>query len=188
MKALTTLAIAAALAAATHAAATPTTAVVGGKVSGTVKYDGKAPEMKPLDITDDKSKGCCPEGKKMDMTDPSLTISKDGGLANVVVTIDVPDAKVEPAKEAIDLDQKMCRFEPHVRILTTGSKLVFLNSDQVSHNIHTYSSKNDAFNKTVAPGSKEEQVLAKGERFQVKCDIHTWMSAWIYVVDTPYYA
>jgi hypothetical protein len=69
-----------------------------------------------------------------------------------------------------------------------GGKLVFLNSDQVSHNVHTYSEKNDQFNQTIAPGSKEERVLAKGEKFQVKCDIHPWMSSYVFVSETPYYA
>jgi hypothetical protein len=58
----------------------------------------------------------------------------------------------------------------------------------VSHNVHTYATRNDVFNKTIAPGSKEEQVLAKGDKVTVKCDIHDWMSAVVFVTDTPYYA
>jgi hypothetical protein len=82
----------------------------------------------------------------------------------------------------------MCHFEPHVRVVAAGGKVVFLNSDGVSHNIHTYANKNDSFNKTVAPGSKEECTLAKGDKVQVKCDIHDWMSAWVYVAETPHFA
>jgi plastocyanin len=190
MKTHLTLATAAALGGLAFAASNGSTPapLVEGTVTGTVKFDGKAPETKPLAITEEKSKGCCPPGKTMDTTDPTLVISKDGGIANVVVTIDVPGSKVEPAAEAISIDQKMCRFEPHVLVLPEGGKVVFLNSDEVSHNVHTYATKNDAFNKTIAPGSKEEQVLAKGDRIQVKCDIHDWMSAVVFVTDTPYYA
>ena len=188
MKTPITLAIAAALGGLAFAVPTAVTTPIEGKVTGTVKFEGKAPEMKPLAITDEKSKGCCPAGKTMDTTDPTLLISKDGGIANVVVTVDVPGAKVEPSAEAVHMDQKMCRFEPHVRVLPEGGKVVFLNSDEVSHNVHTYATKNDVFNKTIAPGSKEEQVLAKGDKITVKCDIHDWMSAVVFVTDTPFYA
>jgi plastocyanin len=168
------------------AAATLTPA--DGKATGKVKLDGAAPTLKPLQITDEKSKGCCPAGAKMDTTDPSIVVGKDGGIANVVVMVEVPGEKVEAPKEPVELDQKMCHFEPHVRVIPAGGKIVFLNSDGVSHNIHTYCNKNDPFNKTVAPGSKEEVTLAKGDKVQVKCDIHDWMSAWVYVADTSHFA
>jgi plastocyanin len=159
-----------------------------GKVTGSVKYDGKPPEMKPLAITEEKAKGCHGAGEQMDTKDPTLLVSADGGIANVVVTIDVPDAKLEIPAAPVEMDQKKCRFEPHVVVLPAGAKVVFLNSDEVSHNVHTYATKNDPLNKTIAPGSKEEQLLAKGDKITVKCDIHDWMSAVIFVTDTPYYA
>jgi plastocyanin len=102
--------------------------------------------------------------------------------------IEVPGEKAEASKESVEIDQKLCRFEPHIRVVPAGGKVVFLNSDEVSHNIHTYATKNDSFNKTVAPGSKEECTLAKGDKVQVKCDIHDWMSAWVYVADTSHFA
>lgn len=168
--------------------ATIVATIVEGTVTGKVLFDGKAPELKPLAVTAEQAKGCCPAGKEVDAKDPSLVIDEKGGLANAVVTIDVAGAELKVPEEALHIDQKECHFEPHIQIIPVGGKLVFLNSDQVSHNVHTYASKNDAFNKTIAPGSKEEQVMAKGEKVQVKCDIHTWMSAWVFVTDTPFYA
>ena len=188
MKTPTALAIAAALSCVAAMTVSPETKPVEGKVTGHVKFDGKAPELKPLAITDEKSKGCCPPGAKMDTTDPSMVVSKDGGLANAVVLIEVPGEKMEPSTETVEIDQKMCHFEPHIRVVPAGGKVIFLNSDGVSHNIHTYANKNDSFNKTVAPGSKEECTLAKGDKVQVKCDIHDWMSAWVYVAETPHFA
>lgn len=196
MKVLSTIGIAAVAAvcvayAAERASATaaPATATaVEGSVKGTVKFDGKRPETKPLSISVDTAKGCCPPGKEVDAKDPSLVIGEGDGIANVVVTVEVPDAKVTPAADALHIDQKECHFEPHVQVVPVGGKIVFLNSDQVSHNVHTYAQKNDSFNKTIAPGSKEEQTLAKGDKIEVKCDIHAWMNSWIYVTDTPYYA
>jgi len=163
-------------------------AAVEGKVTGTVKFEGTPPETKPLQITDEKAKGCAAAGHKVDTTDPTLMVGSGGGIANVVVVVEVPGEKMEPSSETVEIDQKMCRFEPHVRVLPAGGKVVFVNSDTISHNVHTYANKNDAFNKTMGPGAKEEQTLAKGDKIQVKCDIHDWMSAWVYVTDTPHFA
>jgi plastocyanin len=185
MKSRTMFAVAAALLSTGALTAAP---AAEGKITGKVKFDGKPPEMKPLQVTADKAKGCCPAGTEVDAKDPSLVISKEGGLANVVVLVEVPGEKMEPSSTTVEIDQKMCHFEPHVRVVPAGGKVVFLNSDQVSHNIHTYANKNDSFNKTVAPGSKEETTLAKGDKVQVKCDIHDWMSAWVYVAETPHFA
>jgi plastocyanin len=173
----------------TNTSSLPAASSVGdAKVTGHVKFDGKAPELKPLAITDEQAKGCCPSDKKVSSKDPSLMVDDKGGIANVVVSIEVAGAKLEVPADALHIDQHECSFEPHVQVVPAGGKLAFLNSDKVSHNVHTYAAKNDAFNQTIAPGSKEERVLAKGEKFQVKCDIHPWMSSWVFVSETPYYA
>ena len=182
------LASAAPRAASSTAPVSAAPAPVEGKVTGHVKYDGTPPEIKPLAITDEQAKGCCPPGKQVNSKNPELLVDASGGIANVVVTIESPGAKVEPPKEALHIDQHECTFEPHVRVIPIGGKLEFLNSDQVSHNVHTYAQRNDPFNQTIAPGSKEERVLSKDEKFQVKCDIHPWMSSWVFVTDTPYFA
>jgi plastocyanin len=167
--------------------ATATPRAVEGAAKGKVVFEGKKPETKPLSISAEQAKGCCPPGKEVDMKDPSLVIGANEGIANVVVTVSVDGAAVTPG-EPLHVDQKECHFEPHVQVVPLGSKIVFLNSDQVSHNVHTYAGKNDAFNKTIAPGGKEEQTLSKAEKFEIKCDIHPWMNSWVVVSDTPYYA
>lgn len=159
-----------------------------GKLTGKVKFEGERPEKKPLAVEPAAAKGCCPEGEKVDATDPSLLIAEDGGLANVVVTVDVPGAALKVPEKAFEVDQKKCTFEPHVMVVPAGSKVVFLNSDSVTHNVHTYSAKNEPINKTTAPGGKEELLLARGDRVQVRCDYHPWMSSWIYVSESPFYA
>jgi plastocyanin len=184
----TTLGVAAVLAAcATFALASKGPAPVKGTVKGRVLFDGKVPDKKPLTITEEQAKGCCEGGKKVDDTDPSLLVGKDDGLANVVVTIEVDGAEVKPAKE-IHLDQRECRFEPHVMAVPAGTSVKFLNSDKISHNVHTYARKNDSFNQTIAPGASHEQKLEKEDQIEIKCDIHPWMSSWLVVTDTPYHA
>ena len=69
-----------------------------------------------------------------------------------------------------------------------GSKLRFANSDACTHNVHTYPRKSDPINKAMATGGHEELVLAQKETVQVRCDYHPWMSCWVFVTDTPYWA
>jgi plastocyanin len=190
MKLTTPLALTAlAAAAATFATATTEApATVAGKVHGKIVFDGDVPETKPLTIKDDQAKGCCADGEKVDSTDRTMMVAKDGAIANVVVTLTVADAKVEVPKEPIVMDQSKCRFEPHIAMVPAGATIAFLNSDSVSHNVHTYSVKNDPLNKTVAAGSKLEMKAEKEEAIKVACDIHPWMLSYAYVTEATHWA
>jgi plastocyanin len=169
-------------------AASGAPATLGGDVSGRVVFDGEKPTLKPLDIPAEKAKGCSKDDSPIDNTDQSILISKDGGIRNVVVSIDVPDAKVVVPEKPIALNQATCHFDPHVTVVPVGATVDFLNGDSVGHNVHTFADKNESFNQTIAAGSKHTQKLDKPDRIEIKCDIHPWMNAWLVVSDTPYVA
>lgn len=164
------------------------TSATAGKVTGRVSFEGEKPEIKPLDIPEEKSKGCTKEGKAMETVNESLLLGKDGGLANVVVSVEVPDAKVVVPDKPVDLDQMACHYVPHMVIVPVGTTVEYRNSDAVSHNVHSYPQKNDPINKTIVAGSKETQLLDKADKIEFKCDIHPWMNAWLIVSDSPYVA
>lgn len=160
---------------------------VAGKLEGRVLFDGEPPKLAPLEISDDKSKGCTKPGVALDKTDRSLLIGKEQGIKNVVVSIAVKDAKLKLPEKPIVLDQIACVFEPHVILLPVGSTVEYLNSDSISHNVRTLARKHEAINKTLAPGGKESQLLDQGaDKIEIKCDLHPWMNAWLFVADTPY--
>lgn len=151
---------------------------------GKVVLDGEKPEVKPLEIDKAKSEGC----GTVDTQDQSLIFSKEGGIANVVVTVEIAGKEVKPAEKPVVLDQKTCRFEPHVMIVPVGTTVEFKNSDSISHNVHTYPQKNDQLNKMVASGKTEVQKLDKEDRIEIKCDIHPWMNSYLVVANTNFYA
>ena len=75
-----------------------------------------------------------------------LVVATDGGMEWVFVHIkegvqgyDMPPAPSTP----IVLDQKGCRYEPHVFGLRVGQTLIFRNSDPIMHNIRTNPLNND---------------------------------------------
>ena len=92
----------------------------------------------------------------------------------------------EPKKHI--LDQKKCRYEPHVVAMLKDSELKVLASDPVNHNIHTYSFDNDPINLMMTSGQDYVQAFEEPEVVKVECDLHHWMTAWVVVTDNPYYA
>lgn len=178
------------VAAALAISATATTEVpvpVTGTVSGTVIFDGEAPKAKALPIKEAQTVGCCAPGAKVDDGDRALMISKDGGIANVVITLTVDGANVALPSEPVQLDQQGCRFEPHLSVVHVGTTVSYKNSDTISHNIHTYALKNEGLNKTVAAGGKLDQKLEKAEAVRVACDIHPWMESYVYVTEGTHF-
>lgn len=173
----------------TPATPTKTEAYATGSISGKVMWEGDRPEAKPpLVFGEKESKGCHHGDEEMDSTDHTLLIDKNGGVANVVVTVEVEGAEVMVPKEPITIDQHGCRFKPHVVVVPVGATLRFDNSDETNHNIHTFAKKNQPVNKNVAGGTSFDQVLDKAEVIEVKCDVHPWMKGYVYVSDSAHYA
>lgn len=158
----------------------------GGTISGTVTYAGAPPTPAKLQVTKDVAV-CGKEGH----VDESLMVSAKKGIRDVVVSI--KNVSKGKALDALGtdfvLDQKVCAYRPHVLIVPVNKPLRVLNSDGILHNIHTYGKINPAKN-VAQPKFKKELTMTfdKAEVIPVKCDVHGWMSAYIVVVDQPYYA
>ena len=155
----------------------------GGGISGAVLFKGTAPKPKRLKVTKDKRR--CDKSPKFDQ---SLVV-KDGKLANVVVYIsDVKGGKKMEVK-GVTFDQNGCEYQPHVLAVPAGAEVAILNPDKVLHNIHTYSKINKPMNRAQPKFKKKLKVkFEKPEIMEVKCDVHGWMSGWIFVAGNPYYS
>jgi len=163
-------------------AAVPTLA---GNIVGKVTYAGTAPAPKPIPITKDKEV-CSREPH----VDESLVVAADKGLANVVVYIkDAPNApKMAVPAKAPELDQKSCKFHPHIQILPAGGTLEVLNNDGILHNIHTYPKNNPPVNQA-QPKFKTKMPIKfeKPDTIRLSCDVHTWMNGWLIVAPNAWY-
>lgn len=160
-----------------------------GSVAGMAVFKGDRPEALPdLSPKKEETEGCHHDGHTMDLSDRTLLIDEKGGIANVVVMIDVKDAEVKLREEPVVVDQRSCRFEPHVQVVRVGETVRFLNSDNTNHNVHTYPKKNKQVNNNVAAGSNYEQMLDKEENIKVGCDIHPWMGGYVVVTKSSHFA
>ena len=190
MKLLLPAVVAATLVAAFQDAEAPET-VETGSIRGVVRWKGDLPPRRPpLEIREQDSEGCtCGEDGALDATDRSLLIDEESrGVANVVLTLRVEGVERKIPEEPVLLDQKGCRFEPHVVVVPAGGKLRVGNSDETAHNVHCYSRKNRPVNKTIAAGASLELLLKQPEAFPVKCHMHPWMGSWIVVTDATHWA
>jgi len=165
-----------------------------GHVSGRFVYDGDPPVLEKLELTKDIE--FCSQNHPVDQ---SLVVDADsGGLANVVVWLDVRRAEEIPEMhelsagigDPIVINNKACVFEPHVAFLRTGQKLRITNDDTVDHNTQAFLDRNTPFNVVIPHSDAVEKQFGRPERQPVKlsCSIHRWMDAWLIVKDHPYVA
>ena len=171
-------------------ATAPESPGLAGSIAGRVVWKGEHPKpLPPLKVAEAASNGChTGDGGAVDATDRSLLIGEDGGIAGVVVTVAVPDRKPKPLEGTFDVDQRGCRYEPHVSVVPVGTTVRFLNSDETNHNVHVYARKNKAPNTNIAGGGSVKLETSAAETISVRCDIHPWMSAHVVVTEHPVYA
>jgi hypothetical protein len=166
-----------------------------GTLTGQFILDGSAPSPSPVVVTKDQE--VC---GKHDLVDESLVVNPDNkGIANVVLYLYLSRGKKEPkphpdyAKTSdaeVRLDNKDCRYEPHVQLLRTSQTLVVGNLDPVGHNTKVDTVKNVPINPIIPANGEIKQQFPKEERLpsKVSCSIHPWMNAILVIKDTPYMA
>jgi plastocyanin len=156
-----------------------------GSISGVVTFTGTAPKLKPLDMTQDPG---CPSTPQ-----PSEAVVLNGNkLANVFVYVKegLPQGTFAVPTEPVVLDQKGCRYNPHVLGIMVGQPLTITNTDSADHNIHDMPTSNQPFNESQKPTDKPiTKTFSKPEvMIPVQCNQHPWMRAYIGVLNNPYFS
>ena len=111
-------------------------------------------------------------------------------IKDVVIYIkEIPDRHFPPPQEPSVVDQKNLTFIPHILPVLKGTTVDFLNSDSVAHNVFS-------------PDEIAEKMdLGSWQRGQVRswtfrrlgsiallCSLHPEMSAYVIVLQNPYFA
>ncbi|MFL6438236.1 MAG: carboxypeptidase regulatory-like domain-containing protein [Terriglobales bacterium] len=160
-------------------------------IQGTIHLAGSAPAAMQIDMGMDP--GCTISSKDPNFSQ-QYVVGKSGGLANVYVYVKAGlegNAFAVPATPVI-LDQKGCRYEPHVLALMAGQTLRVLNSDPTTHNVHGQpnAASNPQWNMSQMPkGAPIEKSFHDPEvMMPLKCNQHPWMKAYVNVAANPFYA
>ena len=159
-----------------------------GTVSGRVTYDGAVPENAPIKLESDPAcVSARPEGLK-----PDAILVSNGGLDNVFVYVKdgLGNYYFDAPTAAVTLDQKGCTYSPHVFGVRTGQPVDIVNSDATLHNVSAEAHANQGFNLgQPIQGQKNTKVFTAPEvMVHLKCNVHSWMSAYIGVLSHPYFA
>lgn len=123
-----------------------------------------------------------------------------------ILTVNVTDGSGKPLPDAvayaepetatpppiqfpkIQIEQKAKKFSPLVSVVQTGTSILFPNNDTVRHHIYSFSPAK-TFEQKLYSGVPEKPVLFdKAGTVVLGCNIHDQMLAYIYVVDTPFFA
>ncbi len=160
----------------------------GGTVSGTVKWSGPVPHALDFPVTKDPQI-CDPDSKKtVDME--RLIIGPQGGIANTVVYLkNVSSGKrMDLPEQRRHLDQKRCRYIPHILLVPENGNLSMMSSDATLHTIHMDGAAtfNLPFPFVDRPTTR---TMATPGLVHLRCNGgHVWMNAEMMVVPHPYYA
>jgi plastocyanin len=157
-----------------------------GTVQGTVKFAGPVPAMKPYKVT--YNENVCGTEASLDR----LIVGKDSSVEYAVVYIEGLKGKAErvsPSKYVVE--QTDCSYSPHVLVVEDGNAFTVANNDPLFHNVHGYFASNNetAFNiAEPVKGMKIVQKVRKPGMYLMRCDVHPWMNAYIYVAGNGYAA
>ena len=155
------------------------------ELKGQVRLDGPPPAAEKLAIEAKKGGNHSTEGCGSLLKDSQkLRVDASGGIRDAVVWLDLPDSDPSPVRAPVLIDQNQCVFEPHVVALPVGGEIAVRNSDSVIHNIRIFREgepdmlmhqwqKADAAD---IPWSFKEPG-----RYVVRCGVHHWMYAWVFV-------
>lgn len=112
----------------------------------------------------------------------------DGPAENVVVILTAPQLKMpEPPAIPVVLDQRNLRFLPHVLPILRGTTVLFPNSDPIRHNVFSASEARMFNLGTYSSGMKRTVTFEKPGVVELLCNVHPEMSAYILVLETPYF-
>jgi plastocyanin len=136
----------------------------------------------------DLRRGVDPYCGKTKMKDETVLVA-DGKLKNVLVRINGAPAIGPPAQPAT-IRQDNCMYRPRVQGIVAGQTLLVGNGDPTLHNVHTYKGTTTLFNQAQVPGAPniEKTFSDSGALLKFKCDVHQWMTGFVWVQNNPYFA
>ena len=160
-----------------------------GTITATVKFEGTPPAPEMITLTGDPK--CVSENGAPQRAEEKIVVGDNQALQNVFVYVKdgLGNFGFPVPTEPVVLDQDKCRYTPRVLGVRVGQPLQIHNSDPLLHNVRSNAVINQAFNKsTPIEGMKFDHVFATKEvMVPFKCDVHGWMTAYVGVLDHPYF-
>ena len=196
--------------AAASAARAELNAPLEGVILGRVVLNGEIPAMPLIEkMATHNDHAQCLAGEEFEKIDQKWIISKDKGVANVVIFLRPPQGKYfsvnEEDKNRTDkvvIKQPHCAYVPHVAAAfpsyfdgkgqkRTGQTFAVENTAAFNHNT---SWKGDPLktgngNRNLKAGEELTiELQPESSPIALACDVHPWMNAKVWAFDHPYFA
>lgn len=169
------------------AAAPPVQTGKGGTIRGHVAAKGKVPGNPVIRMGMDPMCAQLNAGKST--VQEIVSVSADGSLANVFVSLQGSFPGTPVPAEPVTIDQRGCVYVPRVVGAQVGQVVQVRNSDELLHNVHSTSARANAFNFSQPKAGIVQELRLKDPEIMVRvaCDVHRWMTAFVGVVNHPYF-
>ena len=168
----------------------------GGTIQGKATLVGKMPFPRIYHLILFPNIDMCAEidtDDEMNRVLDDFKVSPDGGLKDVVVTIQQVDAGKPFNKDPIDIVAENCKFLPDVSIIRQGETFKVDNLDAVMHNSQVYQKERGKILLNIPIPAEEVSegkitFKKKYKIMQMICGMHEFMQTWGYRVQNPYYS
>lgn len=149
-----------------------------GTLVGRIYTPAATPRPEPLVLDDIQQRHCDEFGGAPDLSQRGLLTDAAGGLAEVVVWVDVPGDPPKPDAERV-LRKRANRFEPHLLIVREGLEVRFENTDPCTSTLTLSGAFDLAL--PLAAGTKHWQTFGELGEVRVSDPVHPWLEAWVVV-------
>ena len=159
-----------------------------GAIQGHVQLKGKLPGNPVIRMGMDPMCSKLNAGKRT--VQESVAARLDGSLANVFVRVQGSFPAAPAPAGSVLIDQRACIYLPRVVGVRAGQLLQIRNSDSLFHNLHGVSTRGNGFNVSQPIAGMVQDFRLKDEEVMLRviCDVHRWMTAFVGVVNHPYFA
>ena len=165
----------------------PVDAATAGNIAGSVVFEGTAPSMDAIDMSEESV--CAAKHSSTPMTQEVL-VNSNGTIANVFVYVKEGLESLQfPTPGPVLLDQNGCVYLPHVLGVMVGQDITIRNSDGLLHNINASPDINRGFNSSQPVNMETTRSFGAAEvMVPLRCDVHGWMNAYVGVLDHPFHS
>ncbi len=116
----------------------------------------------------------------------TLVDSNNDPLPDMVVYFQPLDGMVLPvSNKTVEIGQLDRAFTPYINVMQLGSSANFQNKDDITHHIYSPVGENKFSFKIRAGQSQSKDDFQQPGEVAMGCNIHDWMSGYLYIVDTP---
>lgn len=108
-------------------------------------------------------------------------------LADAVISLRGPLGQASPSPADGLMDQRNKQFVPHVLAVRTGTAVSFPNSDDIRHQVYSFSPAKRFELRLYQDTPSEPVLFDKPGVVVLGCNIHDWMLGYVYVTDDPWF-